>query len=530
MPYDTKEVFKKWVPEWMIKIILFIFLMPSMVLFFLPVSNLQACAGYYGCEPDDVTFLVVLFYAGFVGFYSLERRFYAFVATKEYFLLFNILQILTCLILYLSGSIYIVMPVRFIQGMLFASSVNLSISMIFSRLSTERAREISYSVFFGMLICSTPFTYIVSADLIDAFTFDKVYEAALFSFIPGLLLIIIATKFVRISKRFPLYDLDWESFALYSAFLISFGYTMVYGQEHYWLEGADIQIALSIGTFALLVFSFRQFALKRPYINLRIFRFRNFKVGLFLLFSMYLCRFDMGITNSYFAKVLLLDPRHISYINVFNLSGLVIGVVVSCAMLLQKKNIRLIWGVGFAFLLVFHVAMYFLFNGSANEYYYFVPLVLQGLGVGTIMVPTIIYVISSVGIEMGSSAAAACLAFRFFGYTVSLAIINYFELFAKKNHYDVFMSHLNKSNSLIDNVLENNLNTLTAHGLNRSQATKGSIKMLYNAANQQSLIRYAMDYYEMMAWFCLFILLLIILTPYINRTIISLKSDTLSPA
>ncbi|HEY1201400.1 MAG TPA: beta-carotene 15,15'-monooxygenase, partial [Niastella sp.] len=82
-------VFRKWAPEWLIKVSLFLVLLPSIALFFLPLTNLNAAAGYYGCEPADIQFAVVLWYAGYAGFYSLEHRFFAYLASKQYFLLFT---------------------------------------------------------------------------------------------------------------------------------------------------------------------------------------------------------------------------------------------------------------------------------------------------------------------------------------------------------------------------------------------------------------------------------------------------------
>ena len=66
---NTLPIFKRWVPEWLIKVILFSLLLPSIVLFFLPLANIYAAAGYYGSEPADIQFSVALFYDG-VDLYS----------------------------------------------------------------------------------------------------------------------------------------------------------------------------------------------------------------------------------------------------------------------------------------------------------------------------------------------------------------------------------------------------------------------------------------------------------------------------
>lgn len=529
-PNNPKDLFKEWIPEWLVKIILFTILMPSMVLFFLPIANLNASAGHYGCEPKDMQFAVALFYAGFVGFYSLERRFFSYLATKEYFIIFNILQIITCIVLYNSMELYVIFPLRFLQGMLFASSVNLSLSTIFSRIDSEKAREISFSVFFGMLICTTPFNNIVTADLIDQFDYNFLYKIAVFSFMPGLMMILISMNYVRLQVKFPLYDLDWESFVLYSTILIIFGYLMIYGQQYYWFEDTDIKFVFLGFIFFIIFFAYRQFYIKRPYINLNVFKFRNFKVGCLVLFIMYICRFASGITNNYFEQILKFDPRHISYINIFNLGGLILGVVISCALLLQKKNIRFIWGTGFLFLFVFHVSMYFLFNVSANESYYFLPLLCQGLGVGMIMVPTIIYIISSVDIKLGPSAAAVGLCVRYLGFTVSIGLVNYFSLFRKSQHYNRFQDNITHANTVYQSEISRYMDKLSSRGMLPSITEKASQKLVVADVNQQASLRYAMDYYEMMSWVILAMIILVICTPYLNKTLVYLKSKTLVPA
>lgn len=523
-------IFKTWIPEWLMKVILFSLLLPSIVLFFLPLANINAAAGYYGSEPADMQFAVALFYAGYVGFYSLERRFFTYLATKEYFIAFTFLEILTTFLCYQTQSLYILFPLRFIQGILFSSTVNLSISLMFTRLHSERAREVSFSVFFGLLLCAIPFNNLVTADLIDSYNFNIVYKGALFSYLPGLFLLIVSMNNVRINVRFPLYKLDWQSFSIYSIILCLIGYIMIYGQEYYWLEDRRIRYSVISIAFLSLLYFIRQKRMKRPYIDLSIFKFRNYSIGILLLFIMYICRFASGITNTYFLTVLKFDPIHVSYMNSLNLLGIISGVIISCCMVLQKKRIRYIWLPGFMLLLIFHCVMFFLFDIQADEKNYFIPLFIQGFGVGIIMVPTIIYAISSVPVSLGPSASAICLAARYFGFAVSIAFINYFELFEKSRHYNAFQDHLTLTNPVVSHVLNKNVQQLLHRGIIHSQSLKASDKLLINAVNGQSQIRFGMDYYELMSWLLAGTLLLIALFPYLNKTVVYLRSRVLAPA
>ena len=209
---------------------------------------------------------------------------------------------------------------------------------------------------------------------------------------------------------------------------------------------------------------------------------------------------------------------------------MVLGVVLSCALLLQKHNIRFIWATGFFFLLIFHVAMYFLFHVAANESYYFAPLFFQGLGVGMIMVPTIIYVIASVDIKLGASAAAICLAVRYLGFTISIALVNYFSLLRKGQHYNRFQDLITHANSVYQDELVKYSSKLISGGMLPSISEKASQKLIINDVNQQASLRFAMDYYEMMSWVILVMIILVICTPYINKTFVYIKSKTLVPA
>ena len=528
--FNRFPIFRKWVPEWLIRIILFSLFLPGIMLFFLPMANIPAAAGYYGCEPADVQFMVALFYVGYTGFYALERRFFSFFAAKEYFMIYTCLNIALAFVCYRTTDLFVLFPVRFVQGMLFASTVTLSLSTMFTRLKSERAREISFSVFFGVLICALPFNNLITADLIDASDFKVVYKLALFSYVPGLFLLLVSMNNIRLAKPFPLKKLDWPGFVLYTLILLLIGYCLIFGQEYYWMTDRRIRYSvIAIGGLSV-VYVLRQKHMKRPYIDLSVFRFRNYLVGILLLFIMYICRFAVGITNTYFLTVLKLDPIHVSYINGWNMAGLILGVVIACLLILQHKNIRLIWLAGFGALLTYYCWMFFLFHPEADETQFHLPLLIQGFGVGWLMVPTIVFAISSVPKALGVAASAYCLATRYLGFCVSIALINYYELFGKSKHYNAFQDRLTWMNPAVKKMLASNAHKLTSRGLSPAQITKGSEKLLLQAVNRQNQLRFGMDYYEMMSWILIGTIFFIAFFPYVNRTAVYLKSKILTPA
>jgi MFS transporter, DHA2 family, multidrug resistance protein len=522
-------LFKRWVPEWMIKVTLFIVLLPSLVLFFLPLANVNAAAGNTGIETYDVLYSVVLFYAGYTSFFSLERRFFSYLAAKEYFIVITFIQIISSYICYATQELAVLFIFRFIQGMAFTMTVNLSLSLIFMRLKSSRARAIGYSVFFGMLISTIPFNTFATAELVDSFNFNILYKCAMFLYLPSLALLLLILNNVRLNVKFPLYQLDWPSFFFYAAFLCLLGYVMVYGQNYYWLEDQRIYLSFVAIFILLFLFVLRQLHLKRPYFDLEVFRYRNFKVGLYLILIFYICRFAFGITTSYFQVVLKLDPIHIGYITLLNIFGIIVGVIVSCAYVLQQRPIRLLWIYGFSFLLIYHVWMIFLFNPQANEDEFYIPLIIQGLGVGILMTPTIIFVVNSVPEKLSTSSAGICLFIRCFGFYVSIALVNFFELFGKSKHYNTFQDLVTQANPVVGQTIAKHTQFLLSHGAAPDLTKKMTDKLLINSLNIQSQIRFSIDYYEMISCLLVFTLFLVALFPYINRTMLALKKNQPSP-
>ncbi|MDR2271156.1 MAG: hypothetical protein LBF27_09660 [Sphingobacterium sp.] len=523
-----KGIFKEWVPEWLIKLILFSGLMPSMVLFFLPGANVNVTAGFYGAQPSDVQFLIILFYAGFVGFYVLERRFFQYFPTKQYYIIFNLLQLLNCYLMYSTTEISWVYGLRFFQGMLFASAVNLSISMIFSRLKTERAKEGSYAIFFGMLLCSSPFNSFVTAEFIDSFNFDELYFYAALSFVPGLLLIMVTMKPIRHHKPYPLFSLDWASFICYSFTVVSFGYLMVYGQERYWFSDASMLIVMIGGVAFFGLFMVRQKVVKRVYIELSIFRNKRFLLGILIVYMMYIERFSLTISNQYFLQIIQLDPIHLSYIQWFNILGTVCGVMLSLYWLLKRLAVKWIWIVGYCCLLAFHQYMFFSFESEGNEEHFWLPLVLHGFGVGLIMVPTILFVIASVRPQLGASAAAACLAIRYLGYTSSIGLQNFFQLVEHARHQEVFRDQLQSDNPIFESYIKAGAQQVMHHGLQYKEHA-AALKLIAERVNKQAFVRYGMDYYELMSIISISILLLILISPSLKSMYKKLKNNRISP-
>jgi DHA2 family multidrug resistance protein len=334
---------------------------------------------------------------------------------------------------------------------------------------------------------------------------------------------------IRLNKKFPLYQLDWGSFLIYALGLCLLGYVLIYGQQYYWLQ--DRRIAFAVVAIILLftLFIIRQLKLKRPYLSMEVFKYRNYKVGALLIFILYICRGALGVTSTYFTVVLGMDPIHLAYLMLVNMAAIILSVAVSSRWVVLKKPIRQLWIFGFLLLLIFHVWMCFLFDTQADASTFIIPLIIQGFGAGLLMTPIILFMISSVPTQLGGTASAMGVFFRFSGFCSSMALINYFQLFRQSSHYNRLQQELTELNPLVTQRISSYQQTLISKGMAPDQAARVANGLLNRSVNAQALLRFAMDYYQMISWLLLIVLLIIALIPYLNRTIINVKANQPAP-
>jgi DHA2 family multidrug resistance protein len=531
MPKMSKAIpaFKSWVPEWLIRFALLILILPGIVLFALSASNINAAAGYYGVTPNDAQYSMIILYGAMASFVVLEGRFFKNIASKEYMLVGVILQVGTCYWCYLTHSFVALLAMRYIQGLLISGTFSITLTLIFSRLHSQRSKEIGYSIVYCILLCIAPLTTLITATIIDTYNYNVIYKCAMYSYVPGAVLMFFIMNNVRFNKKLPLYRLDWPSFVAYSSGLCLIGYVLIYGQQYEWLDDSRITFGIIAIAFLFIVFIIRQLSLKKPYLYLAAFRHPKFILGAILLFIFYIVRGSFGITTSFMSGVLGLDPIHIGYLLLYNIAGIIISVIIASRLVLLKISTRLIFIYGFAILLIFHVWMLFVFNTQVDTSDLIVPLILQGIGAGMLMVPIILFTVSALPSRFGNTGSAVGIFVRFLGFSGSIAIINYFQLYGQRSHLNRFQDNL----SALDPVAVQRLTNYKLALINRGAAPDQAIKIASGLFNKglsvQAQLKFSVDFYHWISWLIVGAILLIALLPSVGRTTINIKADKPAP-
>ena len=526
---NANPVFKTWVPEWIIRLALLITVLPGIVLFALSVSNVSAAAGYYGINANDVQYSLIILYGSMTSFVVLEGRFFKYIASKQYMLIGVMLLITTCYLCYTTHSFLLLLAMRYLQGLLTCATVSITLTLMFNRLHTERSKEIAYSVVYCVLLCIIPLTTLITAAIIDTFDYNVIYKCAMYSYIPGAILLFVIMNNVRLNKKLPLYRLDWGSFIIYSTGLCLIGYVLIYGQQYNWLDDVRIWMRLLAIIVLVIIFIIRQLSLKKPYIYLAAFKQPKFILGTLLLFLFYIIRGSFGITTSFMGGVLGLDPIHIGYLLIYNIAGIILSVIIASRLILMKRPTRFIFILGFLILLVFHVWMCFVFTTQVDAVDLIIPLILQGMGAGMLMVPIILFIISNTPQQFGNTGSAVGIFVRFLGFSSSIALINFFQLFSQQDHYNRLQDQLTTLNTNAVQRIATYQQGLIGKGIAPEQAAKIANGLLNKSLTAQSQLKFSVDYYHWMSWLILGVILVIALFPSVNKTSITIRNNQPAP-
>ncbi|MFC0513044.1 MFS transporter [Mucilaginibacter angelicae] len=493
------KMYKDRVPEWAVKLCIFMLLVPNLLLFTISTASINAACGFYGIDPNDANYSLIVLYAGLVSYFPFERRFAAYLVTKDYLLISLILEIGTTYGAWCSRDLVSLLIFRFLQGIANISLAAICISLIFNHLKTERAREIGYSVVYCILLCISPVTTILTAPFLDTVNYNELYLIVMYAFLPGGLFAMLIMNRERLIPKIPLDHPDWQSFVIYAAALLSLTYLLVYGQQLNWFSDPGIIKGTIIFAVSLITYIIRQRYLKQPYLNLDVYKYPAYRTGIGLIIILYLARGAFNFTTLYFTNVLGMDPAHLGNILIFNILGAIAGTLISSRLMIFKRSFYLIWQAGFAILLTHYIWMIFLFSNQANDSAYYLPLLLQGTGAGMLLTPIIVFMVTSVPPDLGPTAGATAVSMRLLGTTLSIAIINYFQLYDTGLHLDRFKDQLSATDPAAVSRLKSYQHLLLRHNSDTGTSITGAAHMLKNLLDRQVLLKTAIDYYTLIS-------------------------------
>ncbi|QEK99507.1 MFS transporter [Olivibacter sp. LS-1] len=520
-------IFKPWVSEWMARSVIFAILMTCLFSFAYYSSPVSAM-GFYGVQATDVQYAMVLLYGSTVAFLALDFRIVKYFAPRKYLLIALAINALCSVICFHSKDWTLFVICQFVQGITCALMSGIVLQLTFPRLQSTRARVIAYSLLYGSIQIAVPFYSIYSGIVLHFYNFNWLFYGLIIILIVLTLLVLLTMNSkARFTKKIPLYQVDWVGYLFYVSFILILGYILVYGRQLGWFDSRLI-VLLSLGNLAILtLFIVRASKLKRPLINLQIFKVKNFVIGLLLLFTFYIFKGSTGLAYGYLEVVLGNDPLSTIPIWLAVISGTVLSMFIASRFILMGFNLIRIIIVGFGFMALYYAYMLLFVSVQGETMDLMLPMFIYGVATGVLFVPIVSFTASTAPPKIAINASLVGILARFTGFTMSLALNNELQLFAKSAVREKIRETLTETNPQLPVTLLDIQNQYMNAG-NDGYIAKGVSGRYFNQfVGQQILARATRDYYDLMLLGVVCIIVILLLFPQIQQVILRLMKGNI---
>lgn len=365
---------------------------------FLPTAYQMSSA--LGCIQEDVNMAAYASYIGMTVIFPILFRLKFRFTTRRILLTVCPVLIACNLINLHTESVPVFCVVCFISGFFRMWGTFECFSN--TRLSVTPSGNFSifYPVIYIVVLESIQLSGLVATHLSDWATWQYMHWLVIAFLLVVWLLVFLCTRSVinGPGKKIPLYGVDWLSAFLWTLILFAVVFVCIYGEYYDWLDSPRIRAAIVIAVISLMININRMCTVKRPYIDIQVFRYRHFPTILFLFLM--LCFFltvSSVLQNLFMTSVLGYDTLNAVSLNWYVFVGILIGAgAVFYRQVVMRKGFKFLISVGFLLIVAYQYYMYFLIDPDLNIESFYIPNLLKGVGHGILYICLTIYIAKSV--------------------------------------------------------------------------------------------------------------------------------------
>jgi DHA2 family multidrug resistance protein len=289
-------------------------------------------------------------------------------------------------------------------------------------------------------------------------------------------------------------DIDWWGIAFLITAVGSLQFVLEKGQEHDWFEDSKIIFFSVMAFFGLYFFIWRELVTKHPVVDLRVLKDRNLAIGTFLSFIL-----GFGLYGSTFViplftqnslgwtalqSGLLLVPSSIA-------TGLMMPVV---GKLLQRGiSQKYMIALGFSIFFGYSFWAYSIITPSTGESDFFFLLMVRGIGLGLLFVPTTTLALSTLkGKDIGQGAGFTGMV-RQLGGSFGIALISTYISRAAVQHTANLTNHLSVYDTNVQQRISGMTGNFLAQGSPVNRATQQAHQLVDVMVLKQAMLLTYMD-------------------------------------
>ncbi|WEK18599.1 MAG: MFS transporter [Candidatus Pedobacter colombiensis] len=515
---SANSVFKPWVPNWGIKAVLIFCMLHSMVLLGLYTANMTYSASFLDVEVEDMQYAMSITYGTFLATIMIESRIFKFFPTRNYFMTIYFLAALTFIISGYTHDYVLFIMLRMAEGVLMALPWIPLRMLLLTRFKSKNAIIIVFSLTYGSLLIASPFIMNIVVWLLENYDWKYMaYGSAFFQFL-CVALILLTFNGHRFHKKTPLYQVDWASFILFHAAILCGAFVLVYGEKKYWFQSTQIIIATLVTVVTAALFTVRQLLVKRPCFDMAVFRYANLRTGLALFIIFYISRATLNICHSTMSKVWNWEPIRIAHVQYLNAAGNIIGIAIAGVLLSRVVATRYIFILGFSLMAIYHLWFTFLFVSDASLSHIIFPYILQGVAVGILFVPLVLFTVSSVPTPLAPFSGTVGVTGRFLGSTIGFCLMQNLQVYFEQNHRTKLQQFIRPDDPVIQDKMTQYTQNFLGKGFSTSEANTLALQQITRQISKQAMLLSNMEIFTIVGIGLIIIVALILFNQHLRQT------------
>jgi DHA2 family multidrug resistance protein len=481
---------KPWLANWSLglRIVLFLILLSGIVQFVAFSLNQAYILSYFGAQPEDITFSIQLTYVGILAMLPILFRFVRYFEMKSILVFMLIFAIVLCVASLITTDLIVFFIIRFFQGIVvcgIAGCVLLEIPVYIN--APEFKQSFSSSVFYGTVLSSSVLIGFVAANVELSTNFIEVYSYLTLFLAFILLLVLLGFRNRTGMRRYPLYQIDWIGTCFFVLAAICLAYSIIYGSKYYWFTDSRIRISALLFISGTLLFVWRELTVKRPGLDLNVFRYPKFWAGILLLASYYGMKESINLIFGYTTNILQWSPVDVMYLGLTNVTGIVVFMIIT-AQLLARRIVTVSGFIiaGFCMMLLYHLWMYFIFTPDLAYEDLMLPMFFQGASSGILFVPIMLLMLSSVPPTTGIAGLVIAADVRFVSLLNASAGFYNLQLRYNQLYKESFLQHLTNTDEQTTERLDGFRQLYQSKGFSPDQVTALANSSLARSLSIQS--------------------------------------------
>jgi len=475
---------------------------------------LNEMRGNLGATLNDVAWVITSYAIANVIMVPLTSWLSQQFGRRNYFAVSIIIFTVSSFLCGNATSIWELVFFRFIQG-LGGGALLVTSQTIITEVYPPEKRGMAQALYGMGVIVGPTLGPPLGGYIVDHFSWPYIFYINIPIGVIATMLTLSYVKSPNFGGKKSLADVDWLGIFFLILAVGSLQFVLEKGQEHDWFEDVYIIIFSVVAAVALYLFIWRELVAKNPAVELRVLKDKNLAIGTVLSFIL-----GFGLYGSTFV-IPLFTQNSLGWTALQSglllvPSSLATGFMMPFVGRMVQNGIPQKYLIALGFLIFFGYSLwaYTIITPFTGESDFTWILMIRGVGLGFLFVPTTTLALSSLkGKEIGQGAAFTGMV-RQLGGSFGIALISTYISRQNVQHRGDLVNHLSAYDPAVQSRLLGMQNNFSSRGSSLDQAIGQGYKALEGMVMKQaSLLTYMDVFLGIGIFFALCVPFVLILKP-----------------